>query len=365
MSDAAGAAPSGSDVGGGASSAGTSGGFAGGTTAPDTVGSAGASSQALPGDHAREENAAADKSAAAKGKPEPVKFKTKRGGKEIEYDTETAAKMLSDDHEWEFPGPKGAVEKRKWADITRAVQKDAGALASMQRYNEMIAKHEQEIEWGQKNPDKFIEARLGIKDVDQWAYDRATKVFQERQRMAELATQNPQEHQRILEERAREKFERGQALERDMTQRQQQQQAQQQAVQRQTTAIQGALKDGGVAVNNITMQLARDVCKRYNDAGAGDMLTAELVHSETRAAYEQMVREFFGAMDVEKHLDWLGEDTRAKFREAEVARARGRKKEERAAAPAPAAAQQRGTPAGAMTAADFSRKYGGGGGISS
>lgn len=269
--------------------------------------------------------AAAKEAEAAKA----LKRKLKRMGADVELDADTAFSMLQDDYEHEFTGPGGKAVKLAWPDIARQVQLAQGAAARAQRAAEAEKKQAEAIEWGRKNPGAFIESQLGIDDHEAWAQRIAYARYQREQELTALATDNPSEYHRQIEQGVQQRLERKAALEKhraDSERRNTESKQQREAAQREATA---AFKAIGLPWTAETREMASKIFREYQQADV--LLKPADVADLTRKQYQLARRAELGAMPPEALFAMLGEDTRTKLRAAEVEAMKAAKTAERRA----------------------------------
>jgi hypothetical protein len=361
------------DAGGGASMGGGDSGGAGASSGSSSSSSSSGGRDAPrqvvpPGTNDSAASSAADEGGSDKPKADkPLtaaqKLKIKRFGKEVEYDADPVAlsKMLDDDYEHEFVGPGGKPVKHRNAEIARYVQMGEGSLAKMREYGEGLKSLQQEREWGKQNIEAYLETRLGVEDARDFYLQRAREAYNDEQRLNQLMKQDPGGYHREMQKRAREKFERGQQLEKHRAESAQREQQQSQMTQRRTAAIHQALKDHGVVANDVTSQMAQKILEENLSAGY-KIQPAELA-TLTKKSFDSMVHSYLDSFEGESALGFLGNDRRAKFREWEIAAAKGKKKEETAAHREEDRPQQRAKaePRKQYTEAEIIKKFGSGG----
>lgn len=272
-------------------------------------------------------------------KPVAQKFKVKRGGKEAEYDADTLAKMVSDDYEDEFPGAGGKPMKLRREEVARRVQLSEGAMTKMREANEYKARLAAEREAGKANIPAYLENHLGVEDYHGHIMREANRFLQQERQLNALSqrtnvdgTPNPNynisEYHRQMELQARQKFERKQALEQARAQAEQRQVEQRGIAERRQNAIGGALREGKLPVNNVTMQIAESIVQEH--IAADHELTAATLQSLTRQRFHELMHSYMDSLDEDGTRGFLGDDRRAKFREFEVRWSKAQKKEARA-----------------------------------
>lgn len=336
-----------------AAAGGGDGGGAGNGVSPGGMGEA--RQVAPPGPSASNDNGKAEKQVADK-EPPATKYKTKRGGKELEHTGEELARFYSDEHEHEFNGPGGKPIKLKWPEIGRAVQMSHGALARMQKLAEREKELEQSHEWGKKNVGAFLEAQLGVEDHEQWALEIAKQRFLREQELSELATSNPSEYHRRMEKSVAEKLERKNALEKQRAQAAQQTKESREHGEKREREVGEALKAAGVPVNKLTMSMAAEIYGEHRRAQF-QLQDADLADL-TRKAYREQIYGYLDAMDDDSLFEFFGDGRRKRLRELEVASARGKKREETQQQRQQQAQQQSKTPdRKGLTEAELKAKY--------
>lgn len=314
-------------------------------------------------------------------KPAAPKYKTKRGGKEVEYDGSELARMLSDDFEHEFRGPGGKPIKARWSDIERRVQQAEGWEAKMRKATELEQRITAEREWGKQKPEHieaYLEKHLGVEDVDSFILQRA----RERAKRDKVLTQlnspliqgqdgkwynnpdyNPSEYNRRVGEIQREKFERRQKAEQAAREAEQKQVQQREQTQRREAAVTAALKDGKVSLNKTTRALADEVIAYHQQMNI--KLDAETLAREVKQRYRDLTISELSAMDDDGLAEFFGGDFRERMRKIELAAAKGKRKAEEEAKKQESAANGGGTfqAGGAqtngkgVTEAQFRRQY--------
>lgn len=275
--------------------------------------------------------------------PDPAakpKYKFRRRGEEREHEAEELAKMLDDEYEHEFRGPKGAPVKRKWTELERDVQKAAGAENAIRAAQEERKALTQSREWGRKNVADYLQRYLGVQDPEAWALDVARKRFEQETTINDLMMGNPAKGiqpdpyraQEMLRELERNKLTRAQTWA--------QQEAEARAAEEKRTA----------SVRDIQSKVAAELQKVGIKPTPHNMARAAAIHRENREldidlTFDQVAAELrktlraelLAALDEEPDLiGLLGEKRRAKIRELEIAATKDAKKAAAKAAPKPA-----------------------------
>jgi len=257
------------------------------------------------------------------------KYKVRRGGKEEEYDADTLAKMLSDEHEWEFRGPKGQPVKRKWQELERDVQLSAGAMEAMKRAKTREQQIEQQLAWAKENDDNrvaFLEQFLGVEDAEQFALGIAKKLYDRQIEMQRLSQENPMEHQRRIEQIALQKFQRKQQWESRQREHQQQQQARQAEVQKLDSELRQQLESVGVQATPHNLARAANIYRQHREL---DMdLPIDQIAALTRKEIEGEVLGYFDKQGPNV-FKLLGDKRRAFLRDLELKAVEAAKKQQR------------------------------------
>lgn len=256
----------------------------------------------------------------------PSRHKVKWLGREEELGVEDLVKRFSDDHEFEFRGPKGQPVKARWADIERHVQLSSGAQEAIKRAAAERQQFQQSIEWARENPGLALEQLFGVEDHEQWAFEIAARKYQREAELTQLAQTDPVAHQRELARIFNEKLKAKQAL----TERQQQQQREaaerRQAAQAYEQQVRAALQANGIKPTPHNLARAAAIAREQGQLGI-DLEPRQIAY-ELRKAWDAEVLEHLDSYQIEKLLGYLGDGRRAKLREAEIAAVKQARKTE-------------------------------------
>lgn len=304
---------------------------AGGSQLGNSAGSASAAANS--GGTKPGESGAKEPAARGETKAEAVaKLKAKWRGADHEATPEELRRMLSDDYEHEFKLSNDRTTKKKWADIQRSVQLSEGAMARMREAADKEKAIQEALQWGSQpeNIPAFLQAHLGVQNFDDFVWEHGEKMYKRMQEYEQLAKTNPVEYHRKVAADAEAKADAKRAWERQQAQQADQARQQNEARQRAEQAVGSALQQIGVRPSKANIELAEQIFREYSEVGY--KLSLEDLAQLTREKYRQNVLAELDAHDGDALLELLGDERRAKLREMEVERAKGKKAEERQAA---------------------------------
>jgi hypothetical protein len=273
------------------------------------------------------------------------RLKLKWLGREEEIDDpRKLAERFSDEYEYEFNGPGGKPMKAKWPEIERHVQMSAGAQERMKQANAMRQQQQALIAWAKeedfKNLPAALEVMFGVDDAyeiaERLAHQRYQRASKQEQIAAHLAVeQDPtrrsallSEYNRMLAEEQGLKQSRRKAWEEKWGSLQQQGQQSQADAEREHQEVTGQMKQAGIAVNAHTIARAAYI-KRQHEHEFGVKLAPRQVAYELRKQLDQEVLAHIDSLPIDKQLAFLGDQRRAKLREAEVAAVKAAQKQAR------------------------------------
>lgn len=366
-------APSG-DSGGGASSPSTSSSTPSHSgPSPGAVNVGASADTGGEGADSRESTDGSEPSAAAQAKA-VAKYKAKLFGKEREFTPDELSKMVGDDAEYEIPGVGGKPSRMKFSDMVRHAQKGDGYLTKMRELAEERQRIQAEREFGKKDIAAYAEQNLGVEDWRGHVMSEAKRFYSEEQqlnsliarqvpqrmqdgsvRMVDNPNYNPSEYHQRMAQQAQAKLERKTKLEQSRNEATQREQQTAHQKQQRDNAIGGALREGKIPQNEVTMRIADAIVDQYMQA---DMkLTAADLVAETKQRYHEMMYGYMDAMDEDSLAGFLGDERRAKIREIELKRAKVQRKEARAADADPAAPNGQQVSKKPLTEAEFNKQF--------
>ncbi len=293
--------------------------------------------------------------------PAEKRYKARLFGKEQEFTADEMRARLDDDYDWEFHGvagkplldENGQPLKRKWRDIARDVASAKGAADAARRANEERKRFEQLREWGKapENRVAYMQRELGVDDFESWALERAAESFQKRQKMVQLAQQDPVAYERELRAEREQADKNRRESEGRLEQRNRQEQERQQGEQRFYGTVKDHLSKVGVPMNARTKEIVQATCQEWADAKA-DLSFEQLAEIVRDEWHGEMLGYLDGKPD-EELLKLFGDKRRERLRKAELVAMKGAKQAAKAETPKPA--PRTNGREKAMTAEEFMR----------
>jgi hypothetical protein len=156
-------------------------------------------------------------------------------------------------------------------------------------------------------------------------------------------------------ESAQKKFERKQSAERAVAEAQQKAQQSKQSEARQTEVVTGALKEGKVPVNDMTLALSRQIIDQHRQLDI-QLTGAELVREVGRRYRDARMAEY-AAMDDGQLAEEFGPDFRARLRKLETELAKAHKKEAAARPDELPVARPKDRPTQGLTEAQIRKQF--------
>lgn len=297
--------------------------------AGNSAGSASAAGVSARGNEAKDTPAGGAKEKTDASAAAAAKLKAKWRGTDHEATADELRKMLSDDYEHEFRLSNDRTTKKKWGDIQRSVQLSEGAMERMREAAAREKKVQDAIAWGQKNVPEFLQAHLGVQNFDDFVMEHGEKMWKRIQEYEALAKTNPVEYHRKVSADAEARADAKRAWERQQAQQAEESRAQNDANQRAEQAVGNALQQLGVRPSRENITLAEKIFREHSEVGY--KLSLEDLAHLTKEAYRKQVLAELDAHDGDALLELLGDERRAKLRDMEVERAKGKKHEDRKA----------------------------------
>ena len=311
------------------------GGGTGGATSTDTGGQAPPSASGRTvGDtpDASDTGGAERRATAAAEKKEAARlYKVKRGGTEREIDGDELAKRYSDDYEHEFVGPGGKPIKKKWDDVSRAVQLSEGAAARATRAAQLEQRLAAEREAGKKNPRDYLRDYLGIDDPKKWVFEQAREDWKRNAEIEELLVSDPQRAREMIQEDARLDAQRVTERERAAAQARSDKERSDQATREATSQWERAFQGQGLTWTDETIGLARAIVAKYQQSDVV-LPMAEVATLVKRELHTQRRKEFASMPIADLHA-LLGPEITAAWRAHDVAALKGERAAAKVAAP--------------------------------